>query len=66
MRRLAWMCVVCLTLVAPLWAHPGHGSTDPATVTHQMTEPVHILPWVILAAVMGTCSWAWSRRKSDS
>ena len=29
------------------FAHPGHGMTDPASWTHYLTEPVH----VVLAAV---------------
>lgn len=33
-------------------AHPGHGTTDPTTVSH-ITEPVHVLPILLSTLMMG-------------
>lgn len=43
-----------LTMLATsstLFAHPGHGVTDPQTVAHQLVEPVHAVPWMLIVAV---------------
>lgn len=48
-------------------AHPGHGVTDPASVTHQIVEPVHAVPWMLLIgialtlAAMGGLWWKQHR-----
>jgi hydrogenase/urease accessory protein HupE len=47
---------------APLWAHPGHGTTDPQSPAH-LAEPVHLAP--IAAVILGVAILAarkWSRR----
>jgi hypothetical protein len=32
-------------------AHPGHGVTDPDSVAHQIVEPVHAVPWILLVGI---------------
>ncbi len=36
-------------------AHPGHGTTDPGSLLHYLTEPVHVLP-VALVVGIGICA----------
>lgn len=31
-------------------AHPGHGASEPGTLTHELLEPLHAAPVVILLA----------------
>ena len=39
--------VLCMPLISI--AHPGHGTTDGYTITHYLTEPVHlVIPLSIL------------------
>ncbi len=42
-----------------LLAHPGHGTTDPNTVTHYAIEPLHALPWmaVLISGVILAVSY---------
>lgn len=58
-----------LTIERCAEAHPGHGISNPATVTHQLIEPVHAVFWFtvsacVLAIVAGVT--IWSRRRSSS
>ncbi|MEZ6148436.1 MAG: hypothetical protein R3B91_24000 [Planctomycetaceae bacterium] len=41
----------CALSAAPVLAHPGHGTTDPQTVTHYAVEPVHVMPWLATVVV---------------
>jgi hypothetical protein len=43
-------------LTLALLAHPGHGHTDPGSLTHYLTEPIHVIPLALAAgaAVVGT------------
>jgi hypothetical protein len=47
------------------WAHPGHGTTDPATVSHFVLEPIHAAPLVLLLLATGAV-WLISRRRKTS
>ena len=46
----AVLSVVALFEPARLWAHPGHGVTDPDSLAHHTVEWVHAGPWWIAAA----------------
>ena len=50
--RAAVLLVVIASLPVLAWAHPGHGD-EPAGVglQHYLTEPLHVLPIVLLAAL---------------
>ncbi|MBX3441966.1 MAG: hypothetical protein KF774_06145 [Planctomyces sp.] len=50
---------------AAAWAHPGHGSTDPATVTHFLLEPEHLLPLVLLG-LAGALGIAIKRKRDKA
>jgi len=69
MTRLlcAW---VALSSSAVVMAHPGHGLTDPQTLTHQIAEPVHASFWLLLIGIgvtlAATATWLWKRRDVDS
>ena len=41
-------CLLAMGDVA--WAHSGHGTTSPDTVTHYVIEPVHALPILLVGA----------------
>lgn len=64
-RILLALIPVSFTTVA--LAHPGHGSTDPAGVTHQVVEPVHAIGWLALIGVgltlTLTASLLWKNRR---
>lgn len=47
--------VLCLVPL-PVFAHPGHGHTEPDTLRHYLTEPVHVL---VLAAVVAAVVTSW-------
>jgi hypothetical protein len=49
LRFLAALLIATATRVA--LAHPGHGVTDPGSVTHQIVEPVHAVPWMLLSGI---------------
>ncbi|AMV17530.1 hypothetical protein VT03_06535 [Planctomyces sp. SH-PL14] len=62
-------CCVALLLAAagPLWAHPGHGTTDPGSVAH-IAEPVHcgaIFAAVAAVAVAGIVVWSFRKARSQ-
>lgn len=46
---------------APVWAHPGHGTTDPTSPSHA-AEPVHLLPVVLLAVAIALGGFSVVRR----
>lgn len=51
-------------------AHPGHGVTDPESVAHQIVEPVHAVPWLLLIGIALTLAatagllWKQHRRRA--
>lgn len=61
MRRILAVATACLMLPAgSVWAHPGHGSTDPAGPAHYVLEPLHALPVLLLVLAAGGV-WSVSR-----
>ncbi|MCA9074324.1 MAG: hypothetical protein R3B91_14635 [Planctomycetaceae bacterium] len=51
------LALITSTLVTtPLLAHPGHGTTDPQSVTHYVGEPVHALPLVLIVVAVAALS----------
>lgn len=62
-----------LVAVAPavVLAHPGHGVTDPDSVAHQIVEPVHAVPWLLLIGIAITLAataglfWKQHRGRRD-
>jgi hypothetical protein len=44
------------------WAHPGHGTTEPASVEHYLFEPVHAVPLVVLAVAVAAAGLIKRRR----
>jgi len=49
-----------LIAVLAALAHPGHGTTDPASARHYLAEPVHLA--VILGATAGAAAAIWALR----
>lgn len=49
-----------MLIAALLAAHPGHGTTDPGSWRHYLTEPVHYA--VILAAGASVWGAVWGLR----
>ena len=48
-----------------VFAHPGHGTTDPHSVTHYVAEPVHFAPLLALFAIAAVAiSLLAARRRS--
>lgn len=47
-----------------LFAHPGHGTTDPSSWRHYLTEPVHVITLVVaVVAVVALWRFALAREK---
>jgi hypothetical protein len=44
-------------------AHPGHGTRDPAAVSHYLLEPNHLLPLLVLCLAAGGIWMALRRRR---
>lgn len=58
MNRFKLTLVMLFTLVQcpQLFAHPGHGAQEtvnPNGILHYLTEPVHLIPFIIIAAIIG-------------
>lgn len=45
------VAALCSLVPATAFAHPGHGHTDPDSWQHYLTEPVHVIPLALLAAI---------------
>ena len=46
--------------------HPGHGTTDPSSLVHYLTEPVHVIMLATAAAtvaLLGHAAWRALVRK---
>jgi hypothetical protein len=65
LRFLAALLAATASRVA--LAHPGHGVTDPDSVAHQVVEPVHAVPWMLLVgisvALIVTGSLLWKQQR---
>jgi hypothetical protein len=60
---VAVQIAVILAAADLAWAHPGHGTTDPDSIGHQLTEWVHAGPsWTLLAATAAATLWCIARR----
>ncbi len=53
------------TLVALAMLHPGHGTTDPSSWAHYLTEPIHVvaLAGAVALAVTELALWRFARRR---
>ncbi len=60
-RLFVLLALVLCLVPLPVFAHPGHGHTEPDTWRHYVTEPVHVLVLVAVVAVVVT-SWLGYRR----
>ncbi len=50
--KLALVMLVTLTHSSLLFAHPGHGTSQPSNphgILHYLTEPVHLIPFAAIA-----------------
>jgi hypothetical protein len=59
-RSLAWATACLILHAGSVWAHPGHGSTDPDGPAHYALEPLHMLP-ILLPALAMAGIWGVSR-----
>ncbi len=57
--------LTALALPAAAFAHPGHGTTPPDSVSHYVFEPIHALPIVVLVTAI-VVVYFLRRRKSSS
>ena len=46
-----WATLFIAVIGSSVWAHPGHGTTEPTSPVHA-AEPVHLLPVILLAGVV--------------
>jgi len=56
MRAVPVLLILLLNSAAAV-GHPGHGSTDPSSVVHYVTSPLHV-GWMACALVLGSFA-AW-------
>lgn len=56
--------VLALTALLPLTAiaHDGHGSSHAHSLMHYLTEPLHVIPVVIVAVAIW---YIWRRKKAS-
>lgn len=66
--KLSSALVAAATVLSPAVAlgHPGHGTTEPHSWAHYLTEPVHIFGVAAIAAVAILAERARSRRRAGS
>jgi len=66
MKKLVVAAFLGFPAVAVALAHPGHGTTDPQSVQHQLVEPQHLM--VAFAAVsligIGVAVWKLFKQRS--
>ncbi len=62
--RFLLTCCTFIALSASAWAHPGHGTTEPETVTHWFIEPQH--NWWIAVALILAAIIIWIRTPAES
>jgi hypothetical protein len=59
----ALLPVVALNVLsAAAFAHPGHGSSEPASASHFLLEPVHAVPLAVIAIVAAS-AWLLLKRR---
>ncbi len=56
-------CTLLLLAGSPLWAHPGHGASEPDTVLHYLIEPSHGW-WLTLLGAFVAGRWLFLRSRS--
>lgn len=57
MKRLALSVAAWCSASGVVWAHPGHGVTDPETPAHYVVEPAHALPVLILIGAIALVAY---------
>ena len=65
MNRYRTLAALVCCCPATLLAHPGHGTTEPETISHYALEPIHLLPVAVLIAATGIV-WGlryWNRSR---
>ena len=60
MYRRSWLIVSILFIATAAGAHPGHGFEE-AGVAHQLSDPVHVGPLVLLLGIAATIAMLRSR-----
>ena len=45
------------------WAHPGHGTSDSQSLTHFVTEPLHVVPAILLVSGIALALLAYRRHR---
>ncbi|MEZ6136832.1 MAG: hypothetical protein R3C53_18205 [Pirellulaceae bacterium] len=60
------VCVVSCLAVGTANAHPGHGTSNPESIWHYVSAPVHlVLPaLVVAAALLATRVFLYRRRRT--
>lgn len=69
-KRLVFPVLSLATLWGTdVWAHPGHGATEPDSVSHYVIEPIHgwwiLGGFVLLAVAVGIAFRAKATRKES-
>ena len=65
MKTLLLALVFCF-IPALAFAHPGHGTTDPSSWRHYLTEPVHVAVLASALALVVASVFEIRRRKRAS
>jgi hypothetical protein len=62
-RATSLLASLVVSAPALALAHPGHGTTNPDSWRHYLTEPVHVVTAIAgIAAAIGI-GWAWRRAR---
>lgn len=66
-RTLRSLFTLAATLApATAMAHPGHGSTDPESLSHYLTDPLHASVLGLALGLVIACSIGWRRHRRAS
>ena len=60
---LAALCGITCCLPRDVWAHPGHGTTEPHSLVHHTSEWLHVAPWWMAVAAAASMAIAWRLRR---
>lgn len=65
-RAMGFASAVAAWLPSVAMAHPGHGTTEPASVAHYAFEPLHAVPAIVLLLSFGASALVVRRRRKSA
>ncbi len=62
--RLTLLSLATASIPATAFAHPGHGTTEPESWVHYLTEPVHVAMFAAAVSLGVVVVGGWRRARA--